>query len=186
MLLLEMETLLRERLAGTLPGVEAQMRFAPFPVRPGWRAGHVPEGTRAAAALLLVYPVPDGTAVPLTVRASGLAHHPGQISLPGGAVDEKRSVNYTIVSDEENRVPRVYSNLCSIQNSTFDFTLSFCEMLPLGEREIQQAQTTQVVKAPVRARMVVPVQMVPGLIAALQENFRLYQESFGPAKGPAN
>ena len=33
-----------------------------------------------------------------------------------------------------------------------------------------------------RARMVVPVQMVPGLIAALQENFRLYQESFGPRR----
>jgi hypothetical protein len=35
--------------------------------------------------------------------------------------------------------------------------------------------------------MVVPVQMIPGLIAALQENFRLYQESFGPPgppKGP--
>ena len=47
-------------------------------------------------------------------------------------------------------------------------------------------QATHVVKAPVRARMVVPVQMVPGLIAALQENFRLYQESFGPPKGPVN
>jgi hypothetical protein len=30
------------------------------------------------------------------------------------------------------------------------------------------------------------VQMVPGLIAALQENYRLYQESFGPPKGPLN
>ena len=40
--------------------------------------------------------------------------------------------------------------------------------------------------APVKARMVVPVQMVPGLIAALQENFRMYQESFGPLKGPMN
>jgi hypothetical protein len=26
--------------------------------------------------------------------------------------------------------------------------------------------------------------MGPGLIAALQENFRLYQESFAPPKGP--
>ena len=39
-------------------------------------------------------------------------------------------------------------------------------------------------RAPVKARMVVPVQMIPGLIAALQENFRLYQESFGAPKGP--
>jgi hypothetical protein len=56
-------------------------------------------------------------------------------------------------------------------------------MLPLGEREVQEAQSSHVVRAPVRARLVVPVQMVPGLIAALQENFRLYQESYGPTKG---
>jgi hypothetical protein len=96
--------------------------------------------------------------------------------------DEKKAVNFTIVPDEDQTTPRVYSNFCSIQNSPFDLT--FCEMLPIGEREIQEAQSTHLVRAPVRARMVVPVQMIPGLIAALQENFRLYQESFGPLKGP--
>jgi hypothetical protein len=101
-------------------------------------------------------------------------------------MDERRAVNFTIVPDEDNKIPRVYSNFCSIQNSPFDFTLTFCEMLPIGEREIQEAQQSQVVKAPVRARMVVPVQMLPGLIAALQENLRMYQESFGPTKGNLN
>jgi Protein of unknown function (DUF3467) len=98
--------------------------------------------------------------------------------------EPKKSVNFTVVPSEDSTVPRVYSNFCSIQNSPFDFTLTFCEMLPLSERELTQAQETHVVHAPVRARMVVPVQMVPGLIAALQENFRLYQESFAPPKGP--
>jgi hypothetical protein len=97
--------------------------------------------------------------------------------------EEKKSVNFTIVPDEDVGVPRVYSNFCAIQNSPFDFTLTFCEMNPIGERELHQAQATHVVKAPVKARMVVPVQMIPGLIAALQENFRLYQESFGPPRG---
>jgi hypothetical protein len=98
--------------------------------------------------------------------------------------EPKKSVNFTVVPAEDATIPRVYSNFCSIQNSPFDFTLTFCEMLPLSERELTQAQETHVVHAPVRARMVVPVQMVPGLIAALQENFRLYQESFAPLKGP--
>jgi len=98
--------------------------------------------------------------------------------------EQKKSVNFTVVPADDNTVQRVYSNFCSIQNSPFDFTLTFCEMLPLSERELHQAQETHVVQAPVRARMVVPVQMVPGLIAALQENFRLYQESFAPPKGP--
>jgi hypothetical protein len=97
--------------------------------------------------------------------------------------EERKSVNFTIVPDDEGHVPRVYSNFCAIQNSPFDFTLTFCEMQPIGERELAQAQSTHIVKAPVKARMVVPVQMIPGLIAALQENFRLYQESFGPPKG---
>jgi hypothetical protein len=97
---------------------------------------------------------------------------------------EKKTVNFTVVPDDETSLPRIYSNFCSVQNSPFDFTLTFCEMLPISEREVHQAQSTHVVKAPVRARMVVPVQMIPGLIAALQDNFRLYQESFGPPKGP--
>jgi hypothetical protein len=102
------------------------------------------------------------------------------------AEDKPQQLNFTVVPDEDANVPRVYSNFCAIQNSPFDFTLSFCEMLPLGEKQVKEAQTTHVVKAPVRARLVVPVQMVPGLIAALQDNFRLYQESFGPPKGPVN
>jgi Protein of unknown function (DUF3467) len=98
-------------------------------------------------------------------------------------MDEKRSVNFTVVPDDDAGLPRVYSNFCAIQNSPFDFTLTFCEMLPIGPREIQEAEASQVVRAPVRAKLVVPVQMVPGLIAALEENFRMYQESFGPPKG---
>ncbi len=99
-------------------------------------------------------------------------------------MEEKKSVDFTIVPAEDANLPRVYSNFCSIQHSPFDFTLTFCEMLPLGERQIQQAQQTHLVHAPVRTRMVVPVPMIPGLIAALQENYRLYQESFGPPRGP--
>jgi len=80
----EIEGLLRERLAGTLPGIEAQRRFAPYTVGPGWQA---PPDARIAAALLMLYPHDGGVAVPLTVRASGLTRHAGQISLPGGATD---------------------------------------------------------------------------------------------------
>lgn len=43
---------------------------------------------RPAATLLLVYPGTDGElTVPLTVRHADLREHPGEISLPGGAVD---------------------------------------------------------------------------------------------------
>lgn len=43
---------------------------------------------RLASTLLLVYPGSDGELViPLTVRHAGLPSHPGEVSLPGGAVD---------------------------------------------------------------------------------------------------
>ena len=44
-------------------------------------------GLRPAAALLLIYPHADAWHVPLTVRGSGLRHHTGQVSLPGGRLD---------------------------------------------------------------------------------------------------
>jgi 8-oxo-dGTP pyrophosphatase MutT (NUDIX family) len=83
----EIEEALRTRLSETLPGVQAQLKFAPSPTRPDWRPGHFPADTRTAAALLLLYPGDEGVRMPLTVRASGLARHAGQVSLPGGATD---------------------------------------------------------------------------------------------------
>ena len=56
--------------------------------------------------------------------------------------ERRRNVNFTIVPDDDSTLARVYTNFCSIQNSPFDFTLSFCEMLPLGEQQIQEAQAT--------------------------------------------
>jgi len=85
--LLELEAVLRERLAGTLPGLDAQLRFMPTPPRTGWKPGEFPSDARIAAGLLLLYPGENGASIPLTVRASGLRRHPGQVSLPGGATD---------------------------------------------------------------------------------------------------
>jgi 8-oxo-dGTP pyrophosphatase MutT (NUDIX family) len=82
-----LEAVLRERLSGTLPGLDAQLRFMPTPPRQGWTPGEFPSDARAAAGLLLLYPGKQGPSVPLTVRASGLRRHAGQISLPGGATD---------------------------------------------------------------------------------------------------
>ena len=49
-----LETILRERLAGTLPGLDAQLRFMPTPPRTGWKPGEFPSDARLAAGLLLL------------------------------------------------------------------------------------------------------------------------------------
>jgi 8-oxo-dGTP pyrophosphatase MutT (NUDIX family) len=76
---------LRRRLSQPLPGLDAQLRMAPRPLlRPD---PTLEPGLRPAAALLLIYPHADMWHVPLTVRGSGLRHHTGQVSLPGGRLD---------------------------------------------------------------------------------------------------
>ena len=100
----QLERSLRTRLEGTLPGVQAQLKFAPTPTRPGWRAGHFPPDTRTAAGLLLIYPGAGDVAIPLTVRASGLARHAGQISLPGGATDEGETLADTALREAAEEI----------------------------------------------------------------------------------
>ena len=102
--LVELEAALRERLAGTLPGLEAQLRFAPTPPRSGWRPGEFPSDARPAAALLLLYPGEHGPSIALTVRASGLRRHAGQISLPGGATDPGETLTQAALREAHEEV----------------------------------------------------------------------------------
>ena len=94
---------LRQRLARPLPGLEAQLRMAPRP-----RGGAEPvvdlETLRPAAALLLVYPYEGAWHVPLTVRGSGLRHHTGQVSLPGGRIDPGESVEAAALREAHEEV----------------------------------------------------------------------------------
>jgi hypothetical protein len=103
-------------------------------------------------------------------------------------MSERKQINFTIVPDDREELPRTYANFCAISHTPFDFTLTFCEVLPLNEKAIQAAETEHIVKAPVRSKIVVPLQVVPNLIAALQEHMRVYSESTGQQwdKGPVH
>ncbi|OFW39575.1 MAG: hypothetical protein A3F70_13590 [Acidobacteria bacterium RIFCSPLOWO2_12_FULL_67_14] len=91
---------------------------------------------------------------------------------------ERKQINFTIIPDEQTGEPRIYANFCAISHTPFDFTLTFCEVMPLSEKELHEAENQHVVRAPVRARIVVPVQFVPNLVAALQEHMRVFSDSY--------
>jgi Protein of unknown function (DUF3467) len=95
-------------------------------------------------------------------------------------MEQKKSINFTVIPSEGESTERHYANFCAIAHTPFDFTLTFCEMTPISEREFKNAPdgSSHVVEAPVRAKIVVPVQLIPALMAALQENMRIYQESY--------
>ena len=100
---------------------------------------------------------------------------------------DRKQINFTIVPDDSSDTPRIYANFCAISHSPFDFTLAFCEVQPLSEKDIQAAEADHVVRAPVRAKIALPLSVVPNLIAALQEHMRVYSESTGATwgdKGP--
>jgi Protein of unknown function (DUF3467) len=109
--------------------------------------------------------------------------------------DQKR-INFTIVPDESRAPDRIYANFCAITHTPFDFTLTFCEVLPPTQEDLQASaavtpagasgdagSTERVLRAPVRVRLVVPTQFLPNLVAALQDHIRIFSESY--AQPPA-
>lgn len=90
-------------LARPLPGLEAQARMAVRPRR-FWQPGKIPEGCKAAAGLLLVYPFAGEASVLLTVRSARVSSHRGQVSLPGGGVDAGESLEQAALREAAEEV----------------------------------------------------------------------------------
>ena len=82
-----LRTALRKALAGPLPRAAAHALMAPRP-RIGWKPDLLPANCRDAAALLLLYPKNNTAHLVLTLRTDDLPTHPGQVSFPGGGVQD--------------------------------------------------------------------------------------------------
>ena len=101
--LYQIEAQLRARLNGPLPGGRAHLRAAPTPRR-GWRPNQVPTGGRTAAGLILLYPLRNTPHVLLTVRAGELAQHPGQVSFPGGKIENDETIPQAALREASEEV----------------------------------------------------------------------------------
>jgi 8-oxo-dGTP pyrophosphatase MutT (NUDIX family) len=94
---------LRQGLQGPLPGLSAQLRMAPSP-RLNWDPLKFPAGATDGAALLLIYPHDDTLHIALTVRGSGLRNHTGQVSLPGGRVEDGETVEAAALREANEEI----------------------------------------------------------------------------------
>jgi hypothetical protein len=89
-----------------------------------------------------------------------------------------KPINFTIVPDENAASGRrEYANFCAVAHTPFDLTLTFCDVRPLSERDLKSAEASQTVRVPIVARIALPFNVVPGLIAALQEQLRALQDA---------
>ena len=156
--LLELEARLTRRLSAPLPGAVAQWRFAPTPALKGWSPDLIPDTARRAAALILLYQGSDGPALPLTERRRDLPHHPGQISLPSGAIDPGESAEAAALREAEEEIGvdpahvRVIGPLSSLWVVVSNFVVEpFVAVLdgpPEFRPEPREVET--VIEAPVR------------------------------------
>lgn len=139
-----------------LPGLDAQLRMAPNP-RVGWDPLKFPEGARDGAALLLVYPHDDTLQLALTVRGSGLRNHTGQVSLPGGRVDDGETFEQAALREAEEEVgvdPRavdVVGRLTPLHIPVSGFLLhpviGFTTMRPAFQRA--EWEVARIIEAPI-------------------------------------
>jgi 8-oxo-dGTP pyrophosphatase MutT (NUDIX family) len=97
------ETRLTRALKRRLPGPDAQRLLAPRP-RKGWQPGVTPEDCRHGAGLLLLYPERDDTRLLLTKRNIHLPQHAGQVSLPGGSVEENETIEQGALREAQEEV----------------------------------------------------------------------------------
>jgi hypothetical protein len=80
---------------------------------------------------------------------------------------EERPVQ--IIPDHTLNSPRVYANYVQVSMSPMDCTLTFCDVMgPQSEEEALKVQKTAVLPSPVKAVLVIPNQIVEGLVQALQ------------------
>jgi 8-oxo-dGTP pyrophosphatase MutT (NUDIX family) len=122
------EPLLTKRLAGPLPGVEAQLRMAPDYRLDRDLADVTGKRCREAAVLALLHPSPDGTSVLLIERPHTQRKHPGQIAFPGGRREPRESLQQTALREtqEEVGVPPTHIRVLGMMTPLFVPPSGYC------------------------------------------------------------
>jgi hypothetical protein len=93
---------------------------------------------------------------------------------------ESKSIQVKIIPDPEMSLnyPRLYANYAAIQSSPFDFTIRFCDALPIFNPPNKGTGILEN-KIPIVAEIVLPVNIVPSLINAMQVHYDQYIKARG-------
>lgn len=149
---------LSERLGQPLPGLDAQLKMAPDPVSDAPRRKlDPPEHAHQSSVLILLFPNEEGeTELLLTLRSSNI-NHGGQISLPGGRIDEGETPSQAALREafEEVGIAKdhieILGNLSTLyvshSNNQVTPVVGYMERQPeltLNPAEVEEAFTVEV------------------------------------------
>ena len=144
--LYQLETKLQQMNPKHLPSDTAHQLLAPRP-RHGWQPGQTPTTARSAAVLVLLYPLQNTPHILLTVRSSHLPTHAGQVSFPGGVLEDSETHTDAALREafEEVAIPRetiqVMGSLTTLYVPASNFALhpivGICKSCP----DLQPAKT---------------------------------------------
>jgi hypothetical protein len=76
------------------------------------------------------------------------------------------------------KLGRVYSNFVEISHSPWDFTLRFCDAPPGSDVPRLKLKDGNKVEIPTTIEVIIPVNLMSGLIEALQAQNKTYLETF--------
>lgn len=80
---------------------------------------------------------------------------------------------------EKEEKGRIYSNYIIVRHTPFDFTLEFCEILPVKGIEAVDGGTAI---ADIKVKLALPIKLIPSLISALTDNYKKYEEAYEKEK----
>ena len=96
--------------------------------------------------------------------------------------NEERPVQ--IIADHTRQSSRIYANYVQVSVSPIDCTLTFCDVIgPQSEEEALRMQKSGTLPAPVKAVIAIPVQVVEGLIQALEAQRDKQKGTGSPSSG---
>ncbi len=86
-----------------------------------------------------------------------------------------KAIEVKFIPSDELISNRLYANYVQITHSPFDFTLRFCDAIPISDLK-KVVENEGIHKIPLVAEIAIPLNLMPALIEALQTQHKNYKD----------